>query len=95
MSSQLYNCKIKFQLLQIISLKNEPSIGLPIIEALKTDADKYVQTSLGNWLNDAAKTKSAWVNNLLLQWKHDKLVNPRIIKLASRSLLVDYALLPA
>ncbi len=41
----------------IESLKENPEQALPILEKLKSDTSKYVQDSLGNWLNDASKTK--------------------------------------
>jgi 3-methyladenine DNA glycosylase AlkC len=49
-------------------LKENPEIGLPIIDPLKSDKKKYVQDSVGNWLNDASKSKGTWVIELCKKW---------------------------
>jgi 3-methyladenine DNA glycosylase AlkC len=72
-------------------LKDQPELGLPILEALKWDEHKYVSDSVGNWLNDAAKTKPDWVVQLCSRWqdqpnKGNPKVFARMIKRATRSL---------
>ena len=69
----------------INELKENPQLGLPILEALKNDSEKYVQDSVANWLNDAAKTQPEWVKEVCASWKKEE-VNPYIIKRALRSL---------
>lgn len=49
-------------------LKECPELGLPIIESLMSDNSKYVQNSVGNWLNDASKTKPEFVKKLCKRW---------------------------
>ena len=53
----------------IAQFREEPWLGLEIIEPLKSDEAKYVQLSVGNWLNDASKTQASWVKKLCLEWQ--------------------------
>ncbi|MGH1092574.1 DNA alkylation repair protein [Bacillus mycoides] len=70
-------------------LKQEPDKALPILNLLKSDSSKYVQDSVGNWLNDASKTKPDWVIKLCEEWKKDTDIKStsRIIKKAQRTIL--------
>jgi 3-methyladenine DNA glycosylase AlkC len=52
----------------ISALKSEPVRALAILQPLHADPSRYVQDSLGNWLNDAAKTCPDWVKSLCAQW---------------------------
>lgn len=66
-------------------LRKEPEHALPILSALRHDQERYVEDSVANWLNDAAKDRPDWVVALLDQWTQDG-VAPRLITRAGRSL---------
>ncbi|MGE7943608.1 DNA alkylation repair protein [Lysinibacillus xylanilyticus] len=70
-------------------LKEEPQIVLPILRLLQSDSSKYVQDSVGNWLNDASKTQPEWVINLCDEWHKDSptKATERIIKKAQRTIV--------
>jgi len=73
----------------IEKLKEEPQIALPILHLLKSDPSKYVQDSVGNWLNDASKTQPEWVKNLCDEWQKASptKATERIIKKAQRTMV--------
>jgi 3-methyladenine DNA glycosylase AlkC len=52
----------------IDALKRDPSRALPLLQPLRADEHKYVQDSVSNWLNDAAKTRADWVLQLTEGW---------------------------
>ncbi len=69
-------------------LKREPELGLPILEPLKNDDAKYVRDSVGNWLNDAAKSQPDWVRQTCARWSAESQTKStaEIVKRAQRSL---------
>ncbi len=72
----------------IEALKEQPEMALPVLEPLKADKSKYVQDSVGNWLNDASKSKPEFVIGLCDQWKKSSPTKEteRIIKKARRTI---------
>jgi 3-methyladenine DNA glycosylase AlkC len=52
----------------IKALKENPALAEPILEPLKDDDALYVQLSVGNWLNDAGKTRPDWVVSTCERW---------------------------
>jgi len=72
----------------IPALKRNPDLGLPLLEPLKADPSTYVQDSVANWINDAAKDRPEWARALCAKWRNasGSVETERICRRASRSL---------
>jgi 3-methyladenine DNA glycosylase AlkC len=57
---------------QIPVLKAEPWRGLPLLHPLRADSSRYVQNSVANWLNDAARTQPQWVREVCADWSRGR-----------------------
>jgi len=70
----------------IDALKHAPEQALPILQPLRGDSAVYVQDSVANWLNDAAKTRPDWVRQLCHQWREEAPDNPHTRRIAKRAM---------
>jgi 3-methyladenine DNA glycosylase AlkC len=72
----------------IAELKQQPQMALPILNELNADESKYVQNSVGNWLNDASKSQPDWVREVVQDWvaRSDHAATRYIAKRALRTL---------
>lgn len=74
---------------KIAQFQEEPQLGLPILEPLKSDASKYVRDSVANWLNDASKSQPEWVKGVCKRWEQESTTKETayIIKRGLRTLM--------
>jgi 3-methyladenine DNA glycosylase AlkC len=49
-------------------LKAAPDLAHAVLDPLKADPSVYVRLSVGNWLNDASKTRPDWVQRTCRRW---------------------------
>jgi 3-methyladenine DNA glycosylase AlkC len=49
-------------------LKRNPELAESILDELRSDTSRYVQMSVGNWLNDAGKSRPDWVHKICHRW---------------------------
>jgi len=50
-------------------LRQRPELALPLLDSLRYDQSSYVRKSVGNWLNDAARSRPEWVLQVCNAWE--------------------------
>lgn len=72
----------------IKAFKEQPRLGESLLEPLRADPERYVQDSVANWINDAAKTNPEWARELCTRWVRESpcAATERIVTRAQRSL---------
>lgn len=72
----------------IAALKCDPARALPILTNLRADPSRYVQDSVANWINDAAKSNPQWAQDLCARWlaEQPSAATQRIVQRGLRSL---------
>ncbi|MDQ7830574.1 MAG: DNA alkylation repair protein [Desulfovibrionaceae bacterium] len=75
----------------LAELRHDPAKGLALLVPVRNDPSTYVQNSVGNWLNDAAKDHPEYVRDLCAVWEReeDSPANRRIRSRALRSIKGD------
>jgi 3-methyladenine DNA glycosylase AlkC len=71
----------------LTQLKRDPAPCANLLENVSSDESRYVRLAVGNWLNDASKTRPGWVLDLCGRWsaRGDKLTD-FIVKRGLRTL---------
>jgi 3-methyladenine DNA glycosylase AlkC len=53
-------------------LKRRPQVALLLLENVRQDQVRYVQLAVGNWLNDASKSRPEWVVEVCRRWSAEE-----------------------
>ncbi len=66
----------------VAELKRRPERGARLLEPVKADESRYVRLAVGNWLNDASKTRPDWVECVCARWEPEG--NPHTLSIVRR-----------
>lgn len=71
----------------VTALRQDPSPGLALLDPLRAEPIRYVQESVANWINDAAKDHPDWAHALCARWRaeSDAPATTRICRRALRA----------
>jgi 3-methyladenine DNA glycosylase AlkC len=69
----------------IAALKRDPSPGEALLRTLRADPAAYVQDSVANWINDAAKDRPDWARSLCAAWRAESAA-PATLRICARAL---------
>jgi 3-methyladenine DNA glycosylase AlkC len=74
--------------LHIVPLKRDPSQARELLNDVKSDPSRYVQLAVGNWLNDASKSRPDWVMQVCSEWMESPTTETRnIVKRGLRTIV--------
>jgi 3-methyladenine DNA glycosylase AlkC len=65
-------------------LKRDPDHAIGLLEQVRADPSRYVRLAVGNWLNDASKSRPDWVLELSRRWRRQD--NPHTASVLKRGL---------
>jgi 3-methyladenine DNA glycosylase AlkC len=76
------------------ALKRHPERGRRLLERVRADRSRYVKLAVGNWLNDASRTRPDWVLGLCEDWAasddpHTRFIIKRGLRTIARSQISD------
>ncbi len=65
-------------------LKQEPELAAGLLQKVQSDPAKYVQLAVGNWVNDASKSRPDWALQICAEWMQSS--DPSTRKIVRRGL---------
>ncbi len=69
----------------VMALKRDPSPGEALLRPLRADPATYVQDSVANWINDAAKDRPDWAREICAAWRAESPA-PATLRICARAL---------
>ena len=67
-------------------LKSQPELGEELLSHAARVESRYVGVAVGNWVNDAARTRPDWVRDVTAHWEAQGVGGPSVLRRARRSL---------